>query len=306
MTGFTEMMDISKAYREMSVEGCEIIGEGANGLVYRIDNDTVIKVYKNPDSLDEIRNERELARKAFVMGVPTAIPYDVVKVGDLYGSVFELLEAESFAKLVNKDPDSIEELAAQSVEILKTIHAILLQKGTLPDKKQEALSWVERCRPYLDSTAYEKLNKMMSEIPDSDTMLHGDYHVKNIMRQHGENLLIDMDTLAQGHPIFEFTAIFLAYLGFSCVDRENVHGFLGIKYEYAERFWNATLKSYFADKDEAFIEEVKRKAALIGYTRLLRRSAEKIGLDTEMGKKLVEYCRNYIQTNIDKVDSLYY
>lgn len=306
MTGFTEMMDISKAYREMSVEGCEIIGEGANGLVYRIDNDTVIKVYKNPDSLDEIRNERELARKAFVMGVPTAIPYDVVKVGDLYGSVFELLEAESFAKLVNKDPDSIEELAAQSVEILKTIHAILLQKGTLPDKKQEALSWVERCRPYLDSTAFEKLNKMMSEIPDSDTMLHGDYHVKNIMRQHGENLLIDMDTLAQGHPIFEFTAIFLAYLGFSCVDRENVHGFLGIKYEYAERFWNATLKSYFADKDEAFIEEVKRKAALIGYTRLLRRSAEKIGLDTEMGKKLVEYCRNYIQTNIDKVDSLYY
>ena len=125
MTGFTEMMDITKAYREVSVEGCEIIGEGANGLVYRIGDDTVIKVYKNPDSLDEIHNERELARKAFVMGVPTAIPYDVVKVGDLYGSVFELLQAESFAKLVNKDPDNIEQLAKESVEILKTIHAIL-------------------------------------------------------------------------------------------------------------------------------------------------------------------------------------
>ncbi len=306
MTGFTEMMDITKAYREVSVEGCEIIGEGANGLVYRIGDDTVIKVYKNPDSLDEIHNERELARKAFVMGVPTAIPYDVVKVGDLYGSVFELLQAESFAKLVNKDPDNIEQLAKESVEILKTIHAILLQKGTLPDKKEEALSWVERCRPYLDSATYEKLFKMMSEIPDSDNMLHGDYHVKNIMRQNGENLLIDMDTLAQGHPIFEFTAIFLAYLGFSCVDRENVHGFLGIKYEYAERFWEATLKYYFDDKDEAFINDVKRKAALIGYTRLLRRSAERIGFETEMGRKLVEYCQNYLKTNIDKVDSLYY
>ena len=306
MTGFTEMMDITKAYREVSVEGCEIIGEGANGLVYRIGDDTVIKVYKNPDSLDEIHNERELARKAFVMGVPTAIPYDVVKVGDLYGSVFELLQAESFAKLVNKDPDNIEQLAKESVEILKTIHAILLQKGTLPDKKEEALSWVERCRPYLDSATYEKLYQMMSEIPDSDNMLHGDYHVKNIMRQNGENLLIDMDTLAQGHPIFEFTAIFLAYLGFSCVDRENVHGFLGIKYEYAERFWEATLKYYFDDKDEAFINDVKRKAALIGYTRLLRRSAERIGFETEMGRKLVEYCQNYLKTNIDKVDSLYY
>ena len=306
MTGFTEMMDISKAYREISVEGCEIIGEGANGLVYRIDDDTVIKVYKNPDSLDEIRNERELARKAFVMGVPTAIPYDVVKVGDLYGSVFELLEAESFAKMAIKDPDKIDELAKESIEILKTIHAIILKPGTLPDKKKEALWWVERCRPYLDSAAYEKLYQYMSEIPNTDTMLHGDYHCKNIMRQNGENLLIDMDTLAQGHPIFEFTAIFLAYVGFSCVDRENVYGFLGLKYEYAERFWNATLKYYFDDKDEAFIESVKLKAAIIGYTRLLRRSAEKVGLNTEMGKKLVDYCKKFIEENINKVDSLYY
>ena len=35
MTGFTEMMDISKAYRKFSVEGCEVIGQGANGKVYR-------------------------------------------------------------------------------------------------------------------------------------------------------------------------------------------------------------------------------------------------------------------------------
>ena len=37
MTGFTEMMDISKAYRKISIDGCEVIGEGANGIVYRID-----------------------------------------------------------------------------------------------------------------------------------------------------------------------------------------------------------------------------------------------------------------------------
>ena len=73
MTGFTEMMEISKAYRKLSTDGCEVIGEGANGKVYRIDEDTVVKVYKNSDALDEIKNERELARKAFVMGVPTAM-----------------------------------------------------------------------------------------------------------------------------------------------------------------------------------------------------------------------------------------
>ena len=51
MTGFTEILNIQKAYRVISVEGCEVIGQGANGKVYRIDPDTIVKVYMNPDSL---------------------------------------------------------------------------------------------------------------------------------------------------------------------------------------------------------------------------------------------------------------
>ena len=100
MTGFTEMAEIHKAYRKISIDGCEIIGSGANGKVYRIDRDTIVKVYVNPDSLPEIHRERELARKAFVMGIPTAIPYDVVRVGNGYGSVFEMLNAKSLAQLL--------------------------------------------------------------------------------------------------------------------------------------------------------------------------------------------------------------
>lgn len=104
MTGFTEMIPVSKAYRRLSIEGCEMIGQGANGTVYRLDGETVIKVFRHADSLSEIRRERELARKAFVAGLPTAIPYDVVRVGDGYGSVFEMLNAGSVADILNKEP----------------------------------------------------------------------------------------------------------------------------------------------------------------------------------------------------------
>ena len=88
MTGFTQMMPIEKAYRVVSVEGCEEIGRGANGTIYRIDKDNVVKVYNNADALEEIQHEREVARLALILGVPTAISYDVVRVGDSYGSVF--------------------------------------------------------------------------------------------------------------------------------------------------------------------------------------------------------------------------
>ena len=303
MTGFTEMMSISKAYRELSVEGCEIIGEGANGVVYRTDPDTIVKVYKSPDSLAEIHNERELARKAFVMGIPTAIPYDVVRVGDLYGSVFELLNAKSFAKLINAGAD-VESLAKQSVEILKTMHATHLKPGELPSKKEEALVWARFCLDYLSEEEGKKLIALFEAVPETDTMLHGDYHIKNIMQQNGENLLIDMDTLSQGHPVFEFAAIYGAYEGFGCVDKDNPSQFLGIPDEACKAFWEYTLKYYFEGESDEFIQAVADKAKLIFFTRILRRTLKRFGTDDPEHKALADFCLNYVKDNVMKIDSL--
>jgi len=306
MTGFTEMMDIAKAYRKISVEGCEVIGEGANGKVYRIDPDTIVKVYKNHDALEEIHNERELARKAFVMGIPTAIPYDVVQVGEHYGSVFELLSAKSFAKLLIADPSQADALAKDGAEILKIMHATSLKPGELPDKKAEALIWARFCKDHLPEEVGEKLIALVNDIPDTLNMLHGDYHIKNIMRQNNENLLIDMDTLSMGHPIFEFAAIYLAYVGFSCIDRNNVKEFLGISYETANAFWRATLKYYFGTEDEEFLQQIENKAAILGYSRLLRRTFRKAKESEEYKARLIEYCKNALCELVPKTDSLYF
>ena len=305
MTGFTEMMEISKAYRKLSVEGCEVIGEGANGIVYRTDPDTIVKVYKNPDSLDEIHNERELARKAFVMGVPTAIPYDVVQVGDLYGSVFELLDAKSFAKLINEGV-SVEELAKQSVEILKTMHSTVLKEGELPSKKQEGIIWGKFVEPYLSSATGAKLVKMFEKIPEVNTMLHGDFHIKNIMQQNGENLLIDMDTLSMGHPVFEFAGIYAAYIGYGCVDKENGAKFFDIKREQCLDMWKYTVDYYFSDKSEEELDEIKRMVEIICYARILRWMIRRGDKANEEQKQVIVFCKNYLEENVPKVERLYY
>ncbi|MBR3290410.1 MAG: STAS domain-containing protein [Clostridia bacterium] len=74
MTGFTEMMPVEKAYRLVSIEGCEEIGRGANGTIYRIDRDNVVKVYNNADALADIQHEREVARLALILGIPPRSP----------------------------------------------------------------------------------------------------------------------------------------------------------------------------------------------------------------------------------------
>lgn len=304
MTGFTEMIPVEKAYRKLSVDGCEVIGRGANGEVYRLDPDTIIKVYLNPDSLPDIHRERELARRAFVLGVPTAIPYDVVKVGDGYGSVFELLNAKSLAKMIKADPDCVDHCIDVSVDLLKKIHSTEVKPEDMPDMRAVAIDWAEFLRPYLPEDKADKLVELVKAVPVDYHMMHGDYHIKNVMVQNGEALLIDMDTLCYGHPVFELASMYNAYKGFSELDHSVSQSFLGIPHETACYFWERSLPLYLGTDDPARIAEVEKKAMLVGYTRLMRRRIRRNGFDSEEGRREIENYKNHILQLLDEVDTL--
>ncbi len=305
MTGFTEMMEVRKAYRVLSVDGCDIIGQGANGRVYRIDPDTIVKVYYSPDSLEEIQRERELARTAFVLGVPTAIPYDVVRIeGGGYGSVYELLNADSFAELLIKGKKTVDEVAAMSISLLKIIHGTVVKPGIMPDMRRTALHWADYLQDYLPEEKYQKLHDLIAAVPQDMHMMHGDYHIKNIMLQNGESLLIDMDTLCCGHPIFELASMFNAYCGFSELDNSVSRAFLGIPHETAVELWNKSLKLYLDGADDTKVREVEEKAQIIGYTRIMRRGIRRGGFETEEGRAEIENCRNHLTDLLSRVDTL--
>lgn len=304
MTGFTEMVNIQKAFRRISVDGCEVIGQGANGKVYRIDADTIVKVYYDENSLPDIKRERELARRAFVLGIPTAIPYDVVRVGNSYGSVFELLNASSFIQLIKDDPSRLDEVVRMSVDLLKKIHSTEVKPEDMPDMKAVAINWAEFLKDYLPQNEYEKLHDLITAVPDDNHMMHGDYHLKNVMLQGDEVLLIDMDTICHGHPVFEFASIYNAYRGYIELDHNNAMEFLGIPYETCEEIYRLTLKYYFEGKSEEEIEAISRKAQIIGYTRIMRRSIRRGGLENEKGRAVIENCRNHLHELLAEIDSL--
>ena len=316
MTGFTDMTEVRKAYRVLSVEGCELIGQGANGKVYRTDRETIIKVYMNPDALPEIHRERELARLAFVAGVPTAIPYDVVRIeesgeaedGDskrvTYGSVFELLNAKSFAKLLIDGEKPLDEVARMSVDLLKLIHSKVIRSDSLPDMKAVALGWARFLKDYLPAEQYEKLYALIDAVPEDDHLMHGDYHIKNIEYQDGECLLIDMDTLCHGHPIFELASMYNAYVGFGLIDPGVQMAFMGLSYDTCGQFWRRSLEYYLGTQDAALVDAVEAKAKIIGLTRLTRREIRRGGLNREDGRKLIEACRAELAGLLPRVDSL--
>lgn len=304
MTGFTEMMKVEKAYREVSIEGCEEIGRGANGTIYRIDQDNVVKVYNDPDSLDDIVNEREVAKLALILGIPTAISYDIVRVGDSYGSVFELLNASSFSKIIATQPDKIDWCVAEYVKMLKKIHETVVPDGKLRDIKETALDWARFTQEYLPEEKGNKLVSMIEDIPCDSHMIHGDYHTKNLELQGDEVLIIDMDTLATGNPIFEFASIFNALIGFSEYDNNNIMEFQGFDFDTAQAFWKKVLVLYFDTVDEERLREIEDKSRVIGYTRMIRRSIRRKGLEDEKKKAEIDLWLSELSELLDRVDDL--
>jgi uncharacterized protein (TIGR02172 family) len=302
MTGFTDMVTVEKAYKRMSVEGCEFIAKGANGAVYRYDDETILKTYFAKDALPEIKQERENARKAFVLGINTAIPYGIVRVDDGYGTVTELLNAVSVTKLIRENPDDLTEAVGYYIDMLKSIHAIKTEDGELPDMKEIALDWADFVSPHIPEEQGKKLRALIEAVPKQNTLMHGDYHTNNIMVQNGEPLLIDMDTLCVGHPVFELGSMFNALVGYSELNHQNMIDFFGYSFETAGRFWNTALKAYLGTDDEAVCRSVAEKAMIVGYTRMLRRALRRPNEADSPAK--IARCKEMLAILLEKTDSI--
>ena len=300
MTGFTDMMKIEKAYRVFSVEGLDIIGKGAKGSVYRYNDDTIIKVYNDSNALEAIQNERESAKKAFVLGLPTAISYDIVKVGDKLGSVFELLDSKSLSTLIASDCDNYKEYAKIFARILKEIHANVINDESFPNVKRITDKWINETKEYFDDNTYNKLKALYDNIQDKNNLLHMDFHTNNILMQKDEPLIIDMDTLSIGNPIFEFVNIYVAYVGFGYISDEIVEKFMGFSYEIAQKFYEEVIKDYFGVAD---ITDINNKLTLLGLLRVIRNIKKRFS-SYEHDNVILNKCVNKIKELLTIVNDL--
>lgn len=122
------------------------------------------------------------------------------------------------------------------------------------------------------------------------------------MVQNGEPLLIDMDTLCMGHPVFELGSMFNAFIGYSELDHQVTVNFYGYSHETAEKFWDIALKAYLGTEDESVCQNVAEKAMIIGYTRMLRRALRRPN-EPESPAKIAR-CKEMLELLLNKVDAL--
>ena len=272
--------------------------------MYRYDDELVIKVFNQNNTYHDVEREIALSRKAFILGIPTAISFGIVSVGNQYGAMYELVESETVSEHIARNPGRLETYAELMAELAHTIH------GTEVTPQDGFHSAAERIDEYIeggigreDKALAEKCMALLNALPETNTLLHGDFHTGNVFLQYGEPLLIDMDRLATGHPILELSDLYYFYVLLGTDDPCVIERFMGFSYDTAQAFFRFFLKHYLGTDDEKRLDEVAEKASLIGYSRLIRK-VRKQRKPSEADHLLVQLCVERIAGLTDRLDSL--
>lgn len=248
--------------KEISIAGCPVIGTGTFGKVYRLNDEIVVKVYDDPENLTLIEAEQEISKRAFVKGIPTAIPFGIVRIGGTYGSVFELLDARNCNDFLISHPEKTDIIIAEYAGLVRKIHTIKSERGEFPDTRKIYLDYLACMESLIPGKLYSELADFVSAVPESQYLTHGDVQMKNIMLSHGEMFLIDMNTMSAGDSAFEFAGLYRTYIAFNVYDPDNSKNFLGIDRELAT-------KIYFKTAELCGVASERRDILILGWLRYL-------------------------------------
>lgn len=266
MTGFSRIINITKALRKIDLEKCERIGFGGNGAVYRVSEDEIVKVNYNPETYEGLDKELTKAKEAFLLGIPTAISFDMVDCGDgKRGVVYETIKSLTLGETMQNAPDRMEELTEKYIEQLNLLHSTRTDNPIFGNAKEFYSKQAEDAAKYFTEEEGEQLKLIVEALPEGDRLVHCDAHPKNLMIQNGEMLWIDMEQMSLGHPIYDLISIAVILNGMR-TDEMIMH-IAGMDNATVALLKDCFIRKYFKTEDP---EMIQKYGSMIDALRLIR------------------------------------
>lgn len=265
VTGFTSILNVKKAYKEIDLTDKKIIGQGGNGTVYRLDDERIVKVYRSEHSLEYIEREQQYAKAAFISGVPSVIAFDVVKAGDNYGVVFEAMNSDSLGHVLSTEPEKRDEYLKKYVQLAKTLHTTSIADDTIATLKSLLYKRLDDdfMKENLKPEEIETLRSIIDSMRDVDTLVHGDFHPGNIMLQNGELMLIDMGEVTRGVPIYDVASVFRDLISAPKSSPDTCRTSMGLEPELAIEIGTKFIAMYTGLTDPQALEGYMKKLGLV-------------------------------------------
>lgn len=235
--------------RDMTLDGLERISRGGTGECWRIDDETLLKLYYEGMPEEWAIREKECARTAFTIGVPTAISFEVVRVGKRLGVIYESLKGKTLSREMQECPEKIPEIAKQYADLAKTLHTVRGDSAKF-GKSTDAIRKVLPMIDYAEPETVDRIRAFLDRLDTYTAYVHGDFHPNNVMACEDGLMLIDLGGFSVGCPLFDIATTRFCMLDSPEARSGGVSSFTGLTREQHLSFWKAFEQAYSGNDAE--------------------------------------------------------
>lgn len=300
LTGFDTMFTVKRALRELTVDEDKEIGHGLSSRVYRIDRDTIVKIYEPKVPFEKIEKEIANAKTAFLFGIQTIISYDLVKANGRYGTVFELVDADVLSRYLNAHPEQFDEYKEKYKNMLKQSHSTVVDE-TFTDGKALWNKWADMLSRWISEDDINRIHKMINLIPDSNTFLHGDIHANNVMVKDGDLVLIDMADIGRGHNIFDIGPLLFHYKYLEIANRQMADDLIVLNGDFREKMFNMLVDEYIDEPDPEKHKNIARIYESFGMLRCGFLAVKHSQMDDDKKDAFINVMKGYLLPQIEEI-----
>ena len=230
-------------YRNIDLSQWHQTGSGANSDSYLGEDDgLLLKVFKMNATEEKALKDFTMAKKVASLGITTAAVYEIVKVGDKFGVIYQNIKhKKSYSRLIADDPENLREYVKAFAARAKELHATPCDTEKFESRTEMIRKGIEHAK--FVGKYKPGLYRLADGMAEHTTCLHGDLQSGNLIRADGVDYWIDFDRFSYGDPIMDIAHMYNAYVSMSWL--WYIQNLMHMKKKTLNRFWDIFMEEYY-------------------------------------------------------------
>ena len=268
-------------YRVIDMSAWTQVGQGGNGTTYENPSqpDLILKVDKKQiNTLEFVKHEFDVSKAVENLGLPTPKMHEMVRVGDLYGTISDRIkDKKSLSRICHDEPQRIEEMAQLMCRNGKILFNTPCNTDFFPSRKEQLMRALDKAQ-FISRKNRRILKDFAQTVQDIKTCSHGDFNMGNLVLSGDQPVWIDLDRFGYGDPMFDIGHLYQICNVYAPM--KQVQDIFHMSEQQLNLFWDAFAKAYTGQDDHSEFDSQAGRFAC--FDMILRYEFQKCSLLEKM------------------------